>query len=358
MSRVQRSPTRPTGLMVKELRSPADVRVHYYRQGSAVTRARRHRRDPAGALRPRDGDHARARRRSRGRGARAAGGGRERSGASVSFDPNIRLKLWSLDDAVAAVRAVLPHVDDLLLSEAEALAIAGAGEPRRRPATGSPSAGSRGSSCGAAPTAPSGSPAASASRSRRRRAGPVVDCVGAGDAFTAGYLFERLAARPSRRRWRPARGRRATSSRTSATTRACPTAPTTTPGAAWRRRSTDERRSRRASARLLADRRVIVVVRHDDDGAAEAIAPAGRRGRPARGRDHDDASRGAAALIATLRASLDGRRPRRRRDGAVGARSSTPSSRRAPSSSWRRASIARCFARCAAARACRSFRAR
>jgi len=37
VSRVQRSTARPTGLMVKELRSPHDVRVHYYRQGSAVT---------------------------------------------------------------------------------------------------------------------------------------------------------------------------------------------------------------------------------------------------------------------------------------------------------------------------------
>jgi sugar/nucleoside kinase (ribokinase family) len=112
-------------------------------------------------------------------------------GAGVSFDPNIRLKLWTLDDAVPALRKVLPEVDDLLLSEAEARALAGADELDdalvwladrgiarvvvRRGAEGAVGAGD-----GARVEL-----AAEAS-------GPVVDSVGAGDAFTAGYLFERL----------------------------------------------------------------------------------------------------------------------------------------------------------------------
>jgi 2-dehydro-3-deoxygluconokinase len=116
-------------------------------------------------------------------------------GASVSFDPNIRLKLWSLDDAVAAIREVLPDVDDLLLSEAEALAIAATGDldealdrladrgiarvVARRGAEGAIGVAS-GERVEVAATA----------------AGPVVDSVGAGDAFTAGYLFERLAGSP------------------------------------------------------------------------------------------------------------------------------------------------------------------
>jgi len=112
-------------------------------------------------------------------------------GAGVSFDPNIRLKLWSLDDAVLALREILPQVDDLLLSEAEALALSGAGELDeallwlvdrgiarvvvRRGAAGAVGAGG-GERVEVAAEA----------------AGPVLDSVGAGDAFTAGYLFERL----------------------------------------------------------------------------------------------------------------------------------------------------------------------
>jgi 2-dehydro-3-deoxygluconokinase len=115
-------------------------------------------------------------------------------GASVSFDPNIRLKLWSLDDAVAAVREVLPAVDDLLLSEAEALAIAGASELdeaiRRLADHGIARIVVRRGAEGAV-----GAAGGERVEVAAQAAGPVVDCVGAGDAFTAGYLFERLAGR-------------------------------------------------------------------------------------------------------------------------------------------------------------------
>jgi sugar/nucleoside kinase (ribokinase family) len=193
VSRVQRSLQRPTGLMVKELRSPADVRVHYYRQGSAATEL-----DGIGEVPPARYVHATGITLALGAGPAAAVHelltAARAMGASVSFDPNIRLKLWSLDDAVAAVREVLPAVDDLLLSEAEALAVAGArdldealhvfadrGIARivvRRGAEGAVGvAGSERVEVAA------------------EAAGPVVDSVGAGDAFTAGYLFERLAGR-------------------------------------------------------------------------------------------------------------------------------------------------------------------
>ena len=45
-------------------------------------------------------------------------------GVPVSFDPNFRLKLWSLDDAARACAAVLPAVSDLLVGEDELLAMA------------------------------------------------------------------------------------------------------------------------------------------------------------------------------------------------------------------------------------------
>ena len=191
VSRVQRSPQRPTGLMVKELRSPADVRVHYYRQGSAATEL-----DGIGEVPPARSVHATGITLALGAGPAAAvrellATGRA-MGASVSFDPNIRLKLWSLEDAVTAVREILPSIDDLLLSEAEALAIAGASELdealRRLAGHGIARVVVRRGAEGAVGAAGDERVEVAADA-----AGPVVDSVGAGDAFTAGYLFERLA---------------------------------------------------------------------------------------------------------------------------------------------------------------------
>ena len=192
---LQRSTTRPTGLMVKELRSPTDVRVHYYRHGSAVT-------ELASAGEPRRARYVHATGITLALGSGPAAVVRElfeaakATGANVSFDPNIRRKLWSIDEAVAAIRAILPLVDDLLLSEDEALAIAGADDLEgalgwlaeqqiarlvvRRGADGAVGLAADGSLVNVAAEAP----------------GPVVDCVGAGDAFTAGYLYERLAGAP------------------------------------------------------------------------------------------------------------------------------------------------------------------
>jgi sugar/nucleoside kinase (ribokinase family) len=191
VSRVQRSPARPTGLMVKELRSPDDVRVHYYRQGSAATEL-----DGIGETRPARHVHATGITLALGAGPRAAVGellsAATATGATVSFDPNIRLKLWSLDDAVTAIRAVLPSVGDLLLSEAEALAIAGAGEIddalRWLADQGLARIVVRRGVRGAI-----GAAGGQRVEVAAQAAGPVVDCVGAGDAFTAGYLFERLS---------------------------------------------------------------------------------------------------------------------------------------------------------------------
>ncbi|MEA2150817.1 MAG: dehydrogluconokinase [Solirubrobacteraceae bacterium] len=191
VSRVQRSPDRPTGLMVKELRSPSDVRVHYYRQGSAATEL-----DGIGAIPPARHVHATGITLALGAGpARAVHellAAAATTGASVSLDPNIRLKLWSLEDAVAALREVLHHVDDLLLSEAEALALAGAGDVeealRRLAGRGIARIVVRRGAAGAV-----GAAAGVRVEVAAEAAGPVVDCVGAGDAFTAGYLFERLS---------------------------------------------------------------------------------------------------------------------------------------------------------------------
>ncbi len=191
VSGVRRSATRPTGLMIKELRAPDDVRVHYYRRGSAVAELA----PPDAWPRAR---HAHASAITLALGAGPAAAARElllaaRAGATgTSLDANIRLKLWPLDDAVAAIRAILPVVDDLLLSEDEALAIAGeerldaaldwlAAQQIARIVVRRGARGAVGLADGLRVEVAAQAP------------GPVVDCVGAGDAFTAGYLYERLA---------------------------------------------------------------------------------------------------------------------------------------------------------------------
>lgn len=191
VSLVQRSATRPTGLMVRELRAPDDVHVYYYRQGSAVTEL-----DGvgAGASRARH-VHVSGITLVLGPGPRAAAHElvalAKGWGATVSFDPNIRLKLATLEEAVRACRELLGDVDDLLLSETEAVALTGARDGAeaidRLIAEGLARVVVRRGAQGAL-----GGAGAERAEVDVARVGLVVDCVGGGDGFTAGYLFERL----------------------------------------------------------------------------------------------------------------------------------------------------------------------
>jgi len=181
----------PTGLMVKELRSPEEVHVHYWRAGSA-----------AAGLGPDDVDEdlVASARRVHLTGITLALGDRPRAavarvlelageaGIRVSFDPNLREKLWPLDEAVAAYEKVFPSVSDLLIGEDEALRVTGAddlgGAVERLHGYGIPTVVVKRGARGAL--------ASSGGTVVEQPADPdvvAVDSVGAGDAFDAGYLY-------------------------------------------------------------------------------------------------------------------------------------------------------------------------
>lgn len=199
---LRRSATLPTGLMIKECLGPDEVNVHYYRRGSAVTEL-----DASGV----SAELVAGAQRAHVSGVTLALGDgpagaalallrlASAAGVATSFDPNFRRKLWSDAEAATACAEVLPLVDDLLLGADEAEAIVAAlgysggdlvgwlgalheaGVERvviRRGA-----AGAVGSVRGGAPVDVPPVPST------------VVDTVGAGDAFTAGYLFGLLTGR-------------------------------------------------------------------------------------------------------------------------------------------------------------------
>lgn len=113
----------------------------------------------------------------------------------ISFDPNIRLKMWSKKEASEVLSNLLPHVDILLAGDEEMEIIIGEKEPKKiiekvkqhgishiaikRGADGSVGY-HDGEYIDAPPVKPS----------------KVVDTVGAGDGFNAGFLYGYLQGWP------------------------------------------------------------------------------------------------------------------------------------------------------------------
>ena len=184
----------PTGLMIKERRTPTEVHVHYWRRGSA-----------AAGLGPEDVDErlvAEARRVHL-TGITLALGERPRAavhkvlrccaerGIPVSFDPNLRRKLRPVQESVADCREVFPFVADLLVGEREALACSGESSI---PAAieclrgfGIPAVVVKRGGLGAV-----GARDGELVEEPADAAVVAVDAVGSGDAFNAGYLFGQL----------------------------------------------------------------------------------------------------------------------------------------------------------------------
>ena len=202
-SQVRRIKERPTGLYLRE-QIGTDVRVYYYRQGSAASTMHREAFDPdyiSGArfvhlsgITPALSEDCRALVLWAAREART-------SGARVSFDVNYRSKLWGTEEAREFVEEILPDVYVLLAGDEEARALWGHDDEgfvrdlaERGPEEVVLKRGSKGSLAlleGEVLEHPASEVA-------------EVDPVGAGDAFAAGYLAGHLWGLPAEERLRVA----------------------------------------------------------------------------------------------------------------------------------------------------------
>ena len=187
-------PEAPTGLMIKERRTPATQKVAYYRAGSAGSRLTPS--DiPAGLVEDSDLLHVSGITAALSSSARATlleAVDRARSaGVIVSFDVNYRSTLWSSAEAGAFARDLLERVDLVFAGEDEAALVVG---PHQR---------AQDAACALAAFGPSevvvkrGAAGALSLVDGEAHSAPavpvdVVDTVGAGDAFVAGYLAERV----------------------------------------------------------------------------------------------------------------------------------------------------------------------
>ncbi len=207
--------TRGTGVMFLERRTADISRAFYYRAGSAGSTLNRHDVDRAFAAAPRalhltgitpalSPDARRAVEYAAARGAA--------EGLTVSLDVNYRAKLWSRDEARAVLTPLARHAAVLIASDDELDLVADGGERHRR-GTGVtaavPVAGAAAQSAGAEWEAAMaaellgrgvldvvvkrGAAGAGVYTAAGRLEAPAVpvtsiDTVGAGDAFTAGYL--------------------------------------------------------------------------------------------------------------------------------------------------------------------------
>lgn len=198
VSQVRTDPEAPTGCAFKERRELVPGKVVYYRRGSAASRLAPDDLDPdyigaarwlhVGGITPALSDSCRA------TVARAIAIARER-GVRVSFDPNLRLRLWDIDTARAVLLPLMAQADVLLPGLEEAELLVGEAQAER--------AAERllalGPQLVVLKLGAQGSLAAHAGGVVRAPAIPlprIVDPVGAGDAFAAGFVVAQLEGRP------------------------------------------------------------------------------------------------------------------------------------------------------------------
>jgi 2-dehydro-3-deoxygluconokinase len=194
VSRVVVDPVAPTGVLFRDRREFGAVDVVYYRRGSAASRL-----SPADL----DADYIKGSRflvlsgitpalsESCKETVFAAAAIGRAAGVTVVVDPNIRLKLWSAEEARSVLRDLIRHADLVLPGADEAELLTGCGEPlgaagellRLGPRLVVVKLGAR----GAMAVDDSGVLEVEAMAIPR-----VIDPVGAGDAFAAGFLAGQL----------------------------------------------------------------------------------------------------------------------------------------------------------------------
>lgn len=184
----------PTGVYFKEQRRADLIRVHYYRDGSAASRLSASDLDPA-YIAQAEYLHltgitpalSSACREATWEALRIA----EEHGVAVSLDPNVRRKLWSEDEARSTLREMIPHVHTVLTGAGEATLLSGEEDPE----SAARALRELGPAQVVVRLGEDGAFALAGEGDVRREPAldvEVVDVVGAGDAFTAGYLAGQL----------------------------------------------------------------------------------------------------------------------------------------------------------------------
>lgn len=193
-SRVVVDPAAPTGIFFRERREVGPIDVLYYRRGSAASRLSPADLD-AGYIQSAHYLHLTgitpALSPSCREAAFAAAEIARTGGTMVVLDPNVRLKLWAADEARVVLRDLAAHCDVLLPGVAEATLLTGAADPeeaaRELLALGPSLIVVKLGARGALAVSPEGAIRISATPLQR-----IVDPVGAGDAFAAGFLAGQL----------------------------------------------------------------------------------------------------------------------------------------------------------------------
>ncbi|MBU2664077.1 sugar kinase [Actinoplanes bogorensis] len=186
-------PGAPTGLMLKEHRDGTPTRVRYYRAGSAASRMTTADVSVA-AIEAADVLHLTGITPALGPGPldamRHAIGVARATGTLVSLDVNHRRTLWADADARAVLVSLLPSVDLLFAGVSEAAMLLDRPDELDSWAAGESLASALSPATVVIKLGAVGSLARTGSDVVRAAASPrvVVDPVGAGDAFVAGYL--------------------------------------------------------------------------------------------------------------------------------------------------------------------------
>lgn len=197
VSRVGVDQDAPTGLLVRDAHAVRRISVQYYRAGSAASRMRPSDVHPtyiAGARLLHVTGITPALSQSCLDTVRAAIDIAHEHGVVVSFDPNLRLRLWSAERAAEVLGDLVTQADIVLTSDEEALVMTGQ-DDRESAAkwlldNGSQVVVVKAGAAGAWATDGADQWAVPAFRAA------VVDPVGAGDAFDAGFLSGWLDGAP------------------------------------------------------------------------------------------------------------------------------------------------------------------